>query len=149
MPDPEVLQYQCCFCEKGIDRQGPDVGLLSYTTCFDGPLARQHTQGIFCNARLRAALHRSVALYVLDLLDSSHFAWEDAADEYASLVTAWWAGGYKKRDGGVEVSPLRMGTSATSSRESSSIICGPRSGDRGRWPMRLAINKCANLAKIG
>jgi hypothetical protein len=23
-----------------------------------------------------------------------HFTWEDGADEYASLVTSWWAGGY-------------------------------------------------------
>jgi len=30
----------------------------------------------------------------LDLLDAGHFAWEDAADEYAALVTSWWAGGY-------------------------------------------------------
>ena len=29
------------------------------------------------------------------LLDSTHFAWEDAADEYAALVSDWWAGGYK------------------------------------------------------
>jgi pimeloyl-ACP methyl ester carboxylesterase len=32
----------------------------------------------------------------LHLLDSSHFAWEDAANEYAALVDAWWAGGYKR-----------------------------------------------------
>ena len=30
-----------------------------------------------------------------ELLDSGHFVWEDAADEYATLVNAWWAGGYK------------------------------------------------------
>jgi pimeloyl-ACP methyl ester carboxylesterase len=30
----------------------------------------------------------------MHLIDSGHFAWEDAADEYAALVTAWWAGGY-------------------------------------------------------
>ena len=29
----------------------------------------------------------------LDILDAGHFVWEDAADEYARLVTAWWAGG--------------------------------------------------------
>jgi hypothetical protein len=23
-----------------------------------------------------------------------HFPWEDAADEYAALVTAWWQGAY-------------------------------------------------------
>jgi hypothetical protein len=26
--------------------------------------------------------------------DAGHFAWEDAADEYAVLVTEWWSGGY-------------------------------------------------------
>jgi hypothetical protein len=30
----------------------------------------------------------------LDIIDSAHFTWEDAADEYAALVTSWWAGGY-------------------------------------------------------
>src|SRR5258705_1498569 len=30
----------------------------------------------------------------LDILDAGHFTWEDAADEYAALVTAWWGGGY-------------------------------------------------------
>jgi pimeloyl-ACP methyl ester carboxylesterase len=30
----------------------------------------------------------------LAIIDAGHFTWEDAADEYAALVTAWWAGGY-------------------------------------------------------
>ena len=30
----------------------------------------------------------------LDLIVASHFIWEDAADQYAALVTSWWAGGY-------------------------------------------------------
>jgi len=30
----------------------------------------------------------------LAVLDAGHFTWEDAADEYAALVTGWWAGGY-------------------------------------------------------
>lgn len=30
----------------------------------------------------------------LSVIDASHFIWEDAADEYASLVTSWWRGGY-------------------------------------------------------
>jgi len=29
----------------------------------------------------------------LDILDAGHFTWEDAADEYAALVTSWWSGG--------------------------------------------------------
>jgi pimeloyl-ACP methyl ester carboxylesterase len=31
----------------------------------------------------------------LDLVDSGHFAWEDAADDYAALIVAWWRGGYR------------------------------------------------------
>jgi pimeloyl-ACP methyl ester carboxylesterase len=31
----------------------------------------------------------------LNLVDSGHFAWEDAADEYAALIIAWWRGGYR------------------------------------------------------
>jgi pimeloyl-ACP methyl ester carboxylesterase len=30
----------------------------------------------------------------LDIIDAGHFTWEDAADEYAALVTGWWDGGY-------------------------------------------------------
>jgi pimeloyl-ACP methyl ester carboxylesterase len=30
----------------------------------------------------------------LDMIDAGHFVWEDAADEYAELVTSWWSGGY-------------------------------------------------------
>ena len=30
----------------------------------------------------------------LDILETGHFTWEDGADEYAALVTSWWAGGY-------------------------------------------------------
>ena len=28
----------------------------------------------------------------LDILEAGHFTWEDAADEYAALVTSWWSG---------------------------------------------------------
>lgn len=31
----------------------------------------------------------------LRVVDAGHFVWEDAADEYAALVTAWWAEGFK------------------------------------------------------
>ena len=31
----------------------------------------------------------------LDVIDAGHFTWEDAAAEYAALITSWWAGGYK------------------------------------------------------
>jgi pimeloyl-ACP methyl ester carboxylesterase len=30
----------------------------------------------------------------LDIVDAGHFTWEDAADEYAALVTNWWRGGF-------------------------------------------------------
>jgi pimeloyl-ACP methyl ester carboxylesterase len=30
----------------------------------------------------------------LDIIDAGHFTWEDGADEYATLVTSWWEGGY-------------------------------------------------------
>jgi pimeloyl-ACP methyl ester carboxylesterase len=30
----------------------------------------------------------------LDIIDAGHFTWEDAAAEYAALVTSWWYGGY-------------------------------------------------------
>ena len=30
----------------------------------------------------------------LVVIDAGHFTWEDAADEYAALVTSWWGGGY-------------------------------------------------------
>ena len=29
------------------------------------------------------------------LVDATHFIWEDAAEEYTTLVSAWWAGGFK------------------------------------------------------
>jgi pimeloyl-ACP methyl ester carboxylesterase len=40
-------------------------------------------------------LHKRLPHSEMHLLDSGHFAWEDAADEYAARVTAWWGGGYK------------------------------------------------------
>ena len=44
-------------------------------------------------------LHQRMPKSKLELLDSGHFAWEDRADEYAALVTRWWA------DGGRPTSP--------------------------------------------
>jgi pimeloyl-ACP methyl ester carboxylesterase len=32
----------------------------------------------------------------LDLINAGHFTWEDAAEEYADLVTSWWDGGYTR-----------------------------------------------------
>jgi pimeloyl-ACP methyl ester carboxylesterase len=39
-------------------------------------------------------LHQRLPKSKLDLIDAGHFIWEDAADQYAALVTSWWAGGY-------------------------------------------------------
>jgi pimeloyl-ACP methyl ester carboxylesterase len=39
-------------------------------------------------------IHQRLPKSKLDLLDSGHFAWEDRADEYAALITSWWADGY-------------------------------------------------------
>jgi pimeloyl-ACP methyl ester carboxylesterase len=39
-------------------------------------------------------LHQRLPHSKLDLLDAGHFTWEDAADEYAALVTSWWSEGY-------------------------------------------------------
>jgi pimeloyl-ACP methyl ester carboxylesterase len=39
-------------------------------------------------------LHERLPNSKLDLIDVGHFVWEDAADEYAALVTSWWRGGY-------------------------------------------------------
>jgi pimeloyl-ACP methyl ester carboxylesterase len=38
-------------------------------------------------------LHERLPNSKLDLLDAGHFTWEDAADQYAALVTSWWGGG--------------------------------------------------------
>lgn len=35
-------------------------------------------------------LHRRLPRSKLDILDTGHFAWEDAADEYAALMASWW-----------------------------------------------------------
>ena len=40
-------------------------------------------------------LHDRLPHSELHLVDATHFIWEDAADEYAALVNAWWTGGFK------------------------------------------------------
>jgi pimeloyl-ACP methyl ester carboxylesterase len=39
-------------------------------------------------------LHERLPKSKLDIIEAGHFTWEDRADEYAALVTAWWDGGY-------------------------------------------------------
>ena len=41
-------------------------------------------------------LHARLPNSKLDIIDTGHFAWEDNAGEYASLVTSWWAEGYAR-----------------------------------------------------
>jgi len=35
-------------------------------------------------------------LYEGETPDAGHFAWADAADEYAALIIDWWNGGCKR-----------------------------------------------------
>ena len=37
-------------------------------------------------------LAQRLPLSRLDIIDAGHFTWEDAPDDYAALVTAWWSG---------------------------------------------------------
>ena len=39
-------------------------------------------------------LHERLPRSQLNFVDAGHFTWEDAADDYATLVTAWWATGH-------------------------------------------------------
>ena len=39
-------------------------------------------------------LHQRLPQSKLDVIDAGHFTWEDAADQYAELVTSWWSGGF-------------------------------------------------------
>jgi pimeloyl-ACP methyl ester carboxylesterase len=39
-------------------------------------------------------LHEHLPNSKLDIIDAGHFTWEDAADEFAELVTHWWDGGH-------------------------------------------------------
>jgi pimeloyl-ACP methyl ester carboxylesterase len=40
-------------------------------------------------------VHARLPKSKLNLMDSGHWAWEDAADDFAAMVTDWWAGGYR------------------------------------------------------
>jgi pimeloyl-ACP methyl ester carboxylesterase len=47
-------------------------------------------------------LHERLPRNRFDIVDAGHYTWEDAADEYASLVTSWWGGGYATAGGVLE-----------------------------------------------
>jgi pimeloyl-ACP methyl ester carboxylesterase len=40
-------------------------------------------------------LHDRLPCSELRVIDAGHFVWEDTADDYAALVTQWWAAGFK------------------------------------------------------
>jgi len=40
-------------------------------------------------------LHQRLPRSRLDILDSGHWAWEEAADLFSDMVTRWWADGYR------------------------------------------------------
>jgi pimeloyl-ACP methyl ester carboxylesterase len=42
------------------------------------------------------SLHERLPHSELRVVDASHFIWEDAADEYAAVVKAWWAEGFTR-----------------------------------------------------
>jgi pimeloyl-ACP methyl ester carboxylesterase len=52
-------------------------------------------------------LHERLPHSDLHLVDAGHFIWEDAADEYAALLNAWWAEGFRRSMGG-STSPVAL-----------------------------------------
>jgi pimeloyl-ACP methyl ester carboxylesterase len=42
-------------------------------------------------------LHKRLPCSEVHLVDAGHFTWEDAAEEYGALLTAWWADGFRRR----------------------------------------------------
>jgi pimeloyl-ACP methyl ester carboxylesterase len=50
-------------------------------------------------------LHERLPHSKLDVLETGHFAWEDGADEYETLASAWLAGGYKNLGSSPTASP--------------------------------------------
>jgi pimeloyl-ACP methyl ester carboxylesterase len=43
-------------------------------------------------------VHARLPKSKLEIMDSGHWAWEDAADDFAAMVINWWAGGYPIAD---------------------------------------------------
>ena len=46
-------------------------------------------------------LHARLPNSRLDVLDTGHFAWEEAPDQYGSIVAAWVSGGYLADNAGI------------------------------------------------
>jgi pimeloyl-ACP methyl ester carboxylesterase len=64
-------------------------------------------------------LHERLSNSKLDIIDAGHFTWEDAADEYAALVTNWWTG---------------LGTSRTRTPPVREKVVGPSRKPRSKSP---------------
>jgi hypothetical protein len=63
----EPLGFQCCFCGKGIDRGGFDIGSLLYTARWDRNESQQESQQFFCHTScLSASFHPSTPVYILE-----------------------------------------------------------------------------------
>ena len=45
-------------------------------------------------------LHERLPHSKLNILDAGHFVWEEAADEYVAIISAWVQGGYQDRAAG-------------------------------------------------
>jgi pimeloyl-ACP methyl ester carboxylesterase len=60
-------------------------------------------------------LHERLPCSELRVVEAAHFIWEDAADEYAQLVTDWWAGGFEAcLEASTRIPPLTAGSSPAS-----------------------------------
>jgi hypothetical protein len=63
------IEYQCCFCGKGIDDGLGDPCGLALMTELRLPTEKQLTQGFYCHIKcFKERLHSSVPLYVEDVL---------------------------------------------------------------------------------
>ena len=79
---------------------GPDIG----TSAVLFAAAAEHSRSLTCSPTRRSLQHSETSCRNYRRRadhcrpprhDAGHFTWEDAADEYAALVNAWWAGRYK------------------------------------------------------
>jgi pimeloyl-ACP methyl ester carboxylesterase len=84
-------------------------------------------------------LHERLPNSKLDIVDAGHFTWEDAADEYATLVTDWWRGGPAATGPGPPADrPPPERRCSVWTKESPRYSTAPRSGSSSRWRCSLA-----------
>ena len=72
-------------------------------------------------------LHQRLPHSRLDVIDAGHFTWEDAPDQYAALVTSWWAGAPRPEHRGNEY-PCTAATGRTRSRSPPRTVSSPAAG---------------------